>query len=245
MFVKNRRYWDAQSAGYQRAHGVQLAREPLAWGVWRIPESDVRALGVLEGKRVLEFGCGAAQWTCALRANGVSAVGIDLSAEQLRHGAQHAAELGVHAPLVHGDAQRLPFRDQAFDLVFCDHGAMSFADPHAAVAEAARVLRHDGQFVFCMATPLHDICCDPVTGAFTGRLDGDYFGLGPLDDGESVTAQLTYGDWIRLFRRHSLRVDDLIELQAPAESATTYTDFVEHGWARRWPGEHIWRLTRT
>jgi SAM-dependent methyltransferase len=244
MFDKNRAYWNAWSAQYQQNHHADLARRPLAWGVWRIPESEVQVLGDLRGRRVLELGCGAAQWTCALHQLDIHVVGIDASSEQLRHGRAHAAALAMGPPLVLGDAHALPFLDSTFDVVFCDHGAISFAEPHRAVTEASRVLRDEGLFAFCMSTPLRDACCDPVTGEFTGRLETDYFSLGPFDDGHSVSASLPYGDWIRLFRRESLAVEDLVELRAPASATTTYSDYADADWAARWPGEHIWKLRR-
>ena len=50
-------------------------------------------------------------------------------------------------------ANGLPFGDATFDLVFCDHGATSFTDPHVTIPESARVLRPGGLLVFDMATP--------------------------------------------------------------------------------------------
>jgi len=212
--------------------------------VWRIPESEVQALGDLRSLRVLELGCGAAQWTGALRQLDVDVVGLDASTVQLRHARAHMADLGVNPPLVQGDAHALPFNESSFDVVFCDHGAMSFADPHRAISEASRVLRDGGIFAFCISTPLRDACCDPVTGAFTGRLETEYFTLGPFDDGESVSPSLPYGEWIRLFRRESLAIEDLLELRPPAHATTTYSDYVNVEWAARWPAEHIWKLRR-
>jgi ubiquinone/menaquinone biosynthesis C-methylase UbiE len=46
------------------------------------------------------------------------------------------------------DAMSLPFPDAAFDVVVCQFGAMFFPDKAAAYAEARRVLRPGGQFVF-------------------------------------------------------------------------------------------------
>ena len=47
----------------------------VAWGTSQIPESELRILGDVAGKDILEFGCGAAQWSIALaqRAGGRSA----------------------------------------------------------------------------------------------------------------------------------------------------------------------------
>ncbi|MDX1650740.1 MAG: class I SAM-dependent methyltransferase, partial [Myxococcota bacterium] len=144
---RNRAGWDGASEAYQRAHGATLARTARAWGVWRIPERELGILGEVRGRDVLELGCGAAAWTRALADDGARAVGVDLSRRQLAH----AQAGGLR--LVQGDAERLPFRDAAFDVVFCDHGATSFARPQRAVAEASRVLRSGGLLAFCMATP--------------------------------------------------------------------------------------------
>ena len=46
------------------------------------------------------------------------------------------------------DAMRLPFADAAFDVVVCQFGAMFFPDKAAAFAEARRVLRPGGHFMF-------------------------------------------------------------------------------------------------
>ena len=46
------------------------------------------------------------------------------------------------------DAQRLPFRHASFDMMVCQFGVMFFPDKAKAFAEAARVLRPGGVFVF-------------------------------------------------------------------------------------------------
>ncbi|MGH2738230.1 MAG: class I SAM-dependent methyltransferase, partial [Actinomycetota bacterium] len=82
---QNRKTWDFMAAGYQAKHGERLTERARAWGVWRIPEAEVRALGEVDGLDVLELGCGAAQWSIALAEDGARAIGVDLSGEQLRH----------------------------------------------------------------------------------------------------------------------------------------------------------------
>jgi SAM-dependent methyltransferase len=242
--VKNRTFWDSTSDAYQAAHGTTLTAKALAWGVWRIPESQLRVLGDIEGRDVLELGCGAAQWTMALLARGARAVGVDVSGQQLRHARTLAASRGIGVPLVQGDAERLPFASQSFEIVFCDHGAVAFAPPDRVVDEASRVLRPNGLMALCMSTPLRDLCFNPGNGRVTSELVADYFALSMFDDGQSVEYQLPYGAWIRLFRSHDLVVEDLVELQAPPDATTTYSDFVSASWAHRWPAEHIWKLRK-
>lgn len=242
--TKNRAYWDSTSDAYQAAHGATLGEKALAWGVWRIPESELGVLGRVEGRKVLELGCGAAQWTLALVRVGAGAVGIDLSEKQLAHARALSRRVAVDVPLVQGSAEHLPFKSESFDVVFCDHGATVFAPPEKTVAEASRVLKADGLFAFCMSTPLRDVCVDQATGEVSSQLATNYFGLSAFDDGQSVNYQLPYGAWIRLFRQHAFVVEDLIELRAPGEAITTYGDFVSQVWARKWPAEHIWKLRK-
>jgi SAM-dependent methyltransferase len=242
---RTRASWNASSDEYQSLHGARLRETALAWGVWRIAESELGALGPLEGRDVLELGCGAAQWTLALRAARVRAVGIDQSERQLAHARAAVRNDGARAPLVQGNAERLPFRDACFDVVFCDHGAMTFACPDFTVAEAARVLRPGGLLAFCMSTPILDVCWDTDADRLGTTLRAPYFELSEHDDGESVAYQRPYGAWIRLFRRHALAVEDLIELRPPASATTTYEQYAPHEWARSWPAEHIWKARKT
>jgi SAM-dependent methyltransferase len=237
---RNRVFWDADSDAYQDEHAADLDRAPEAWGAWRIPEAD---LGVLEldaiaGRDVLELGCGGAQWSIALAARGARVVGLDQSIRQL----QHARE---RLPLTCASAEAVPFADESFDLVFCDHGALSFCDPELAVAECARLLRDGGRLVFCHATPLVYLTWDVDTDRQTRRLQTRWRDQWTFDTGGgTVDFVWSTGAWIRVFRRHGFEVDDLVELVPPKGSTTTYTDFVPYEWARRWPAEQVWCVIR-
>jgi ubiquinone/menaquinone biosynthesis C-methylase UbiE len=213
--------------------------------VWSIPERELRVLGDVHGKDVLELGCGAARWSIALAALCARPVGLDNSARQLEHARRLMTGAGVDFPLLHASAEAVPLPDASFDVVFCDHGAMTFADPDRTVPEAARLLRPGGLLAFSASSPLHFICWDEASNTVTDRLSLNYFEDLCVDDGESVSFSRPYGAWIRLFREHGFTVEDLIELRPAAGAATTYTQFVTHDWARRWPAEQIWRARRT
>ncbi len=241
----NRAAWDAYSDEYQAKHGDQLATSGgLAWGTTQIPESELHILGDVEGKAILELGCGAAQWSIALAQRGAKPVGLDLSERQLEHARRLMTEAGVDFPLVHGSAESVPLPDASFEIVFCDHGAMSFADPYRTVPEAARLLRPGGLFAFNHHSPIETICWPLGAPAAGDRLVIDYFGMHRFDDGEEIFFQLPYGEWIRLFRENGLVVEDLIEPRPSAEATSSYRDADAMAWARRWPSESIWRLRR-
>ncbi len=244
--VLNRAFWDDYADTYQADHGPQLAVHGAGWGVWQIPEAELRVLGDIAGRRVLELGCGAAQWSIALARRGARPIGLDLSQRQLDHAAAAIEAAGVEVALIHGNAVNVPLPDASLDIVFCDHGAMVFADPFATVPEAARLLRDGGQLAFSMHTPLAEVCWPSGSEEPRDRLANDYFGMHRADVTESGHAefQLPYGEWIRLFVRSGFIVEDLIELRPAPDATSTYQTDVGRDWARRWPLEHIWSVRR-
>jgi SAM-dependent methyltransferase len=242
----NRKSWDADSDEYQKEHGRSLSGpKAAAWGIWRIPETELKVLGSVTGKRVLELGCGAAQWSIALRKRRSQPVGLDNSFQQLLHAKELMRSSRARLPLVQAAAEFLPFRDTWFDIVFCDYGAMSFADPARTVPEAARVLRRGGLLAFCTTTPFLTVCWPDSAEQVTTTLHTPYFGMHREEwspDG-TVDFQLPFGEWIRLFRSNGLAIEDLVEIQPPSRARTTFPGR-PLSWARRWPAEMIWKVRK-
>lgn len=241
---RNRAYWDRTSDEYQDRHGEFIRRPEPRWGVWQIAESELNVLGDVEGKDVLELGCGAAQWSILLAKQGARVVGLDNSSRQLEHARGLMAEAGVDFPLVHASAEEVPLPDESFDIVFCDHGALSWSDPFTTVPEAARLIRTGGLLAFSVTSPLAAICWDKHRDAVGPVLRHDYFNLHEFDQDEGINYQLPYGEWIGLFRTNGLVVDDLIEPQPPADATSTYWSSEELPWALRWPSESIWKARK-
>jgi len=238
----NRAHWNRISGGYQAEHDTQIGAAPRLWGMFSIPDAQLGALGDVTGRRVLELGCGAGQWSASLAADGATVVAYDLSEAQLAAAAERAGRQGTnHFSRVQGAAEQLPFRSATFDVVFCDHGGLSWAPPRIAVPEAARVLRAGGRLVFTVASPWLEVCYDDATDAVTTQLRRDYFRLGAVDEGDgAVSYQLGYGDWVRTLRGAGLIIDDLIEARPDPGRASGYAVFEPPDWARRWPAEMVW-----
>ena len=237
---RNREFWDADADDYQAAHAPNL--DAPTWGVWHLPETEVGVVGDVRGLDVLELGCGDARWSVHLARAGARVVALDQSTGQLRHARALLATTDVALPLVCASAEATPFAPDAFDLVLCDHGAMSFCDPERSVTEVTRLLRAGGRLVFSHTTPWPYLTWNFAKERVGRRLRRSYFGIRRFDDGAgdgTIDFQLPYGEWIRCFRRHGLVVDDLVELQAPEDATTTYDDF-DARWAHRWPAEQIW-----
>jgi SAM-dependent methyltransferase len=243
--ARNRAAWDADADDYQARHGAQLdEHHGLAWGVTQIPEAELGILGDVTDKDILEIGCGAAQWSIALAGLGARPVGLDLSERQLEHARRAMGAAGVDFPLLHASAEAVPLPDASFDIVFCDHGAMTFADPYRTVPEAARLLRAGGLLAFNQGSAFADVHWPADADAPGDRLVIDYFGLYRIELDDEVVFQLPYGEWIRLFRANGFEVEDLIEPRPPIGATSSYRDAATLAWSRRWPAESIWRLRK-
>ncbi|WP_217552246.1 class I SAM-dependent methyltransferase [Streptomyces sp. GbtcB6] len=110
-------------------------------------------LGTLDGAdaRAVEVGCGLGIGAAlALEEFGFAAVtGLDIHPEQLERARRANAGLLARAPerlgFAHGAAERMPFEDGRFDLLYSVEAAQHFRDLPAFVHEAARVLRPGGR----------------------------------------------------------------------------------------------------
>ena len=241
--ARNRAFWDGFADEYHERNADFIAAG-LAWGLWQIPESELQVLGDVAGKDVLELGCGAAEWSRALLAAGARPVGLDNSEKRLDYARRLNEEARVEFPLVHASAEEVPLADASFDIVMCDWGAMTFADPYETVPEVARLLRPKGLFAFTCASPLGRVAFDEAEDIFTERLERDHFGMHRWDDGETVEFILTQSDWIRLFRANGFAIGDLVEVRPPEGATSTYRTEAETAWARRWPMEQIWKVRK-
>ena len=242
---RNRIHWDRLAAEYVDWGRRSWASNEPTWGIWRVPERDLRALPDVAGKDVIELGCGTAYWSAWLARRGARVVGIDNSAKQLETARALQREHGLDFPLIHGNAESVPLPDVGFDLAFSEYGASIWCDPYRWIPEAARLLRSEGELVFLKNGILFNLCEPDAQVPATDRFVRDYFGLHRLEwsDDNSVNFTLPVGEWIRLFRANGFEVLDLIELQAP-EGDTSRHKYVTAAWARRWPSEEIWRVRK-
>lgn len=98
--------------------------------------------------RVLEIGAGAGATFTHYGGETGRVISVEPSAGMNRRARRKAGAARVQVRLVAGDAERLPFRDSAFDTVVAVLVLCSIPDPDRALAEAARVLAPGGRFLF-------------------------------------------------------------------------------------------------
>lgn len=86
----------------------------------REKQAVLNAIGPVEDKQILEIACGTGRFTSMLAERGADIIGLDISGPMLQQGRQRAQSAGVADSLeyMRGDAGRLPFPDNHFDVVF-------------------------------------------------------------------------------------------------------------------------------
>lgn len=123
------------------------------------------------GRRVLDAGCGHGRYLDLFRRLGAEVVGLDAGR------GPEAAGVPTDRPglsVVQGSVLALPFRDDTFDLVFCDGVIHHTSDPRRAYAELARVARPGGA-VYVWVYPREGRLREAIFGAtraLTTRLPG-------------------------------------------------------------------------
>ncbi len=124
--------WEAAADGYESFFG------PITD---RLIDPILDATQVSAGTRLLDIACGPGRLIARAAQRSASTTGLDVSQAML-HRARSAAPT---AQFRHGDAQRLPFPDDEFDVVTASFAILHLSDPERAVAECARVLVPGGR----------------------------------------------------------------------------------------------------
>ncbi len=116
---------------------------PLVWNEQMRAEA-ISMLDLAPDDRVLDVGCGTGFGTEGLLEHVDDVHGLDQSVHQLE---KAWAKLGKHDPVAfyRGDAERLPFRDDVFDVVWSSGSIEYWPEPEATLRELRRVAKPGGQ----------------------------------------------------------------------------------------------------
>lgn len=114
----------------------------------------------LEGKRILDVGCGVGAFVRRLREFSQDAYGVDIDAERVRRGAAQVPNLALSV------GEYLPFADDTFDVVLLHEVIEHVTSDLATLREVRRVLRADGRAVVFCPNRLYPF---ETHGVFLGR----------------------------------------------------------------------------
>ena len=140
-----REVFDTVAPKYDLMNDLMSAGLHRAWKAYAVAVADARP-----GYRVLDIAAGTGDLTRAFaRRVGPSGVVMhtDINEAMLREGRDRLVDEGLVVPSVTCDAERLPFRDGAFDLVTVAFGLRNMTHKARALAEMRRVLRDGGRLL--------------------------------------------------------------------------------------------------
>ncbi|GEL93627.1 SAM-dependent methyltransferase [Cellulomonas composti] len=221
-----RRWWDANAQDYLAEHGDFLGPADFVWCPEGLREADAALLGDVAGRDVLEIGAGAAQCSRWLAARGARVLSTDVSHAMLAAGRGYDEAAGTQVPVLVADARALPLPPASFDVVFTAFGALPFVPDAAAVhAEAARVLRPGGRWVFAVTHPVRWAFPDDPVGLTAVR---SYFDRRPYVE-LAASGRVLYAEYHRTVGDHvadvvgaGLVLDRIVEPPWPAGHDRTW-----------------------
>ncbi len=210
------------AAGWHRFTTAEAPTGPggsvVLYGADLPTESDLRLLGTVEGKRILDLGCGTGHNAVVLARQGAKVIGVDPSTKLLAAARDRAEEAAVRVELHQAGLADLAFlRSDSVDAVISVLALAAVDDLARVFRQVHRVLKPEASFVcsfphpaFAMLDPLAD---DPL------RITQPYDRSAPvtweLDGEEVVDHPRTIGEVFTTLHRSSFGVDQLVEPTAP------------------------------
>ncbi|MBI2709853.1 MAG: class I SAM-dependent methyltransferase [Actinobacteria bacterium] len=194
--------------------GASLGTEAAVYGDGIPDEGRLRLLGPLDGRRVLDLGCGAGHASVAFARQGAKVIAVDADAAQLELARRAAEAAGVKVELQRatGLAELAFVRADAIDAVFSSYALAEVSDLPRVFRQVHRVLKPEHAFAFSLPHPARLMLS---TGTAEPRVVRGYADEEPITwvrDGEEVEDHpRTVAAVFRALLNTGFRVDTLLE----------------------------------
>jgi SAM-dependent methyltransferase len=138
--------------------GRRIGTDAVRYGPGLPPEDTLRLLGPLEGRRILELGCGAGSVSVALARAGAKVIAVDGSAEALAQAREAASRHDVRIEAHQASLAELAFvRADTVDAAVSVYGLAQLDDINRVFRQVHRVLRPERPFVFSLPHPAFNL----------------------------------------------------------------------------------------
>jgi SAM-dependent methyltransferase len=173
-------------------------------------DQELRLLGDLQGKRVLDLGCRSGAGAVTFAQHGAIVIALDAADTHIARARARAEQAEVKVEWRIGDLADLAFlRAESIDAAFSAFSVAEVDDVSRLFRQVQRVLKPNAPFVFSYEHPM-SICI----GA-GDAISRSYFDPGPIDverDGEPVRIHVRdIGDVFTELGRAGFRVDTILE----------------------------------
>ncbi|MBC2694894.1 MAG: methyltransferase domain-containing protein [Desulfobacteraceae bacterium] len=137
--IKN--YWNWRSKSF----GCDIDKSAEVVNRWETILNDLVAGA--SGKRALDVGTGTGQFALYLAGSGFVVTGIDLAENMIFYAKQNAGKHELDIDFQIGDAERLVFEDNTFDVVVSRNLLWTLPNPQKAIFEWRRVMKPEAILV--------------------------------------------------------------------------------------------------
>lgn len=215
--------WERASAHYLQRRGDDV--QSVSYGNLAPDELELGLLGDVQGKRLLDLGCGGGQNSVACALAGAEVVGVDASAAQLAAAATLAGSHGVQVSWRRQDVAALGNDfDNAFDIVLAIQLLPYLDAPGEALRVAASCLKPGGALVISIDHPVRNCFFDAEMEELSPFPVHDYFDTSPVEwnfaEGVPMrTRHFPLEQWLAWALAAGLRLERLVEAGAPQELA--------------------------
>jgi len=155
-----------------------------------------KLIGDFNPKRVLDVGCGEGELVSMFQKHGVETYGIDISKQSLLHARN----------VVQADAEKIPFKDNTFDLLIAHHSLEHLKNPEYFIRECKRVLKANG--IVCVVVPVSPFGLTKLWRALKLQTDPTHLSM------HSKTF------WVKMFRKEGFRMigdlQDIVKKDPPS-----------------------------
>jgi SAM-dependent methyltransferase len=196
--------------------GSELPTDVVSYGADVAREDTFKLLGSVEGKRILDLGCGTGHNAIALARQGAKVIGVDESSDQVADARAACDREGVKVELHHAPLAELAFlRGDTIDAAVSAFGLAQVEDVDRVFRQVHRVLRPEMPLVLSLPHPAFAVvdAADPER-----RVQRSYWDPAPIAaDGADRRNDVprTISALFTSLSRANFRVDTLLEPEPP------------------------------
>lgn len=198
--------------------GAGLPDDSVSYGPAIPREVDLRLLGDVAGKRVLDLGCGAGRNAIALARHGARVIAVDESADQVAAARTAIDAADVRVELHHAPLAELAFlRADTIDAAICVTALSRVADIGRVFRQLHRILRPEHAAVLAVPHPIFTLLDPGATDPLQIRHSA--FDPEPYDEPDPRVGMhaRSFGTLFTELGRAGFRVDTVLEPQ-PAQA---------------------------
>lgn len=192
--------------------GQDLPTDVVTYGADVPREDSLKLLGNVDGKRIVDLGCGAGHNAIALARQGAKVIAVDESSDQIADARAACEREGLKVEMHHAPLAELAFiRADTIDAVVSAFGLASVEDIDRVFRQVHRVLRPEMPMVISLPHPAFAVVDADEPEPFVRRSYWETAPITTATDDAPPDVPRTISALFTSFGRANFRVDTLLE----------------------------------